>query len=142
MSNNINIKGAQRQLDLAAEKLDKQGHKDLADKVDLCNAKLVKASDEERKVIASVLEKINKEVNLRNGETDEESESPNRLAMQRRKAAVRKRLQEKLAAKRLEKALLDGLDLTASSERNENALRMWRKERVKKARLAALEEDE
>lgn len=136
------IKGAQRQLDLAAETLDKQGHKDLADKVDLCNAKLAKANDAERNVIASVLSKINTEADLRNGVTEAETESPNRLAMQRRKLAIRKRLQEKLAAKKLERTLLDGLDLTASSERNEDALRQWRKSRIKKAKLAALEEDD
>jgi hypothetical protein len=135
-----NPKIAQRQLDLAAEELDEQGHQDLADKVDLCSAKLTKASDEELKVIASVLRKINREVDSRNGATTPTSTSPNRLAMVRRKEALRHRMAEKKAAERLERDLMEGLDLKASSSRNDDALRMFRQKRIKeaKARIAAI----
>lgn len=132
-----NLKTARNQLDLAAAQLDTQGHIELADKVDLCNAKLANASDEELKVITSVLKKINQEADRRNGKSAVASASPNRMAMQRRKALLRERLQKKVAAKKLEADLLDGLDLTASSERNEDALRMFRNTRIKKSRLAA-----
>jgi len=47
---------------------------------------------------------------------------------------------EKKAAERLERDLMEGLDLKASSSRNDDALRMFRQKRIKeaKARIAAI----
>ena len=49
-------------------------------------------------------------------------------------------IKARLHARKLEQELLDGLELheEASSERNEDALRQWRKDRVKKAKVASL----
>jgi hypothetical protein len=138
----MNYKLVQRQLDISAEELEKQGHSDLADKVDQCNAKLAKAT----KVIAFVLSKINKEADRRIAAKAPKGtkESPNRAAMQRRKEGTRERvkkiLESRRAARELEKELLDGLELheEATSARNEDALRQWRKDRVKSAKINAL----
>ena len=137
----MNYPLVQRQLDISAEELEQKGHTDLADKVDTCNAKLAKASKKEREVIASVLKKIDGEATRREGaKVDKGKINPNQVAAHRRKDASRERIREVLAARKLERELLADLDLTeeASSERNEDALRQWRKDRVKKAKINSL----
>lgn len=139
----MDYKKVQRQLDISAEEMDGASHADLADKVDQCNVKLEKATAEERKVIASVLEKIDKEFELRKTKAVKGTkDSPNRLAATRRKEGTRARIETikaNIKARKLERELLDGLELhEASSERNKESLRQWRTDRVKKAKVASL----
>lgn len=54
----LNLKAVQKELDLAAEELEKQGHKDLATKVDFYNDRLQRAASKEIPLIRRALQRI------------------------------------------------------------------------------------
>ena len=122
----LNRKAIQRELDLAAEELDRQGYKDLADKVDLYNTKLQRASSREipliRKALINVQEeadrRANRKDNPRTSSLNKEAELAKRRALlerwkarrahetgleARREAMRREKLRKVLAERRAER---------------------------------------
>jgi hypothetical protein len=140
----MNYKLVQRQLDIAAEELEKKGHSDLSDKIDTCNAKLEKATAEERRVIAGVLQKIDREADRREASKKPKGRiNPRQVAAHRRRDASRERIRERLAARKLERELLADLNLGEEAEADEDAtLHQGRKDRIKAAKIEALKREQ
>jgi len=64
----------QKELDLAAEELDRKGYRDLADKVDFYNNRLTKTSSKRgTDLIRKALERIDEETDRRDGVTDRDT---------------------------------------------------------------------
>jgi hypothetical protein len=109
----FNKQAVQHELDLAAEELDKSGYKDLADKVDYYNSRLANASETELPLIRRSLSRIQSEAQNRiakveaNEKKEESKDSLKaklatlrvRRASEKRKAALRKLVNERKASK-------------------------------------------
>ena len=84
-------------LDKAATQLDQKGYNDLADKVDRYNARLEKANERERKVIARALDRIEREAERRDDKKSGTKTQGNETHARRRRAAIRARARRRAA---------------------------------------------
>lgn len=86
----MNLTAVRRELDLAAEELDKKGFKDLADKIDFYNARLQRASAKEIPLIRRALRRVQIESSRRSNQGNPTDNS----------AARRQALLEKIRSRR------------------------------------------
>ena len=142
----FNKKAVERELDLAAEELDKFGYKDLADKVDYYNERLMEVkSSKEIPAIRRSLQRVEREASRRRqGKTKTAKTVDKRkldeLKRKARARKIKKALDEKKAkpntrTNRLE-ALLKKRDAQISKEDKVASL----KDKVKTRRLARLKD--
>jgi len=141
----FNKKAVERELDLAAEELDKFGYKDLADKVDYYNERLMEVkSSKEIPVIRRALKRVEREASRRQGKKENKTIDKKKLAELKKKARMRKiktAIDEKKKGKpntrtnRLEALLKKRDAMITKEDKAENI-----KEKVKARRLARLKE--
>lgn len=140
----FNKKAVERELDLAAEELDGFGYKDLADKVDYYNERLMEVdSSKDLPIIRRSLQRIEREASRRRGGKKESKTIDKRKLTELKKKArehkLAKALKDRKVAKpnartiRLE-ALLKQRDKKIAAEDKVGNL----KEKVKARRLARL----
>lgn len=142
----FNKKAVERELDLAAEELDKFGYKDLADRVDYYNERLMEVkNNKEIPAIRRSLQRVEREASRRRQGKTKKSKTidKRKLAELKKKAQMRKIKKAKEEKKtkpnartnRLE-ALLKKRDARIAKEDKVNSL----KDKVKARRLARLQE--
>jgi hypothetical protein len=122
----INRNALRHELDLAAEELDKSGHKDLADRVDQYSEMLMEAKDADVEKIHRGLSRIQAEYEQRNKKEAKEEEVKDtkaqnavlhaRRASIRRRIAVKRLLRERTAAKKKEAKKVEALKETKKEE--------------------------
>lgn len=89
----LNLKAIQKQLDFAASELDRQGHEDLANKVDFYSDRLQRASSNEVPLIRRALIRVNLEAKRR--QASEDKKEGTKKVVSERVAELRKRLAER-----------------------------------------------
>lgn len=97
-----------RHLDVAAEKLDRKGYSDLADKIDQCNKRLATAKTTRvKKLIANTIGKVDREADRRDRAAKPGSDT-NRVNSRRRRTSTRGRSDssKRLRRSRIRAALL------------------------------------
>ena len=147
----FNKKAVERELDLAAEELDKFGYKDLADKVDYYNERLMEVkSSKEIPVIRRALQRVEQQASRRQASRRQAGKTKGSRTVDKRKLddlkkkarmrQLRKALAERKSrpnarSNRLE-ALLKRRDAQIAKEERVTSL----KDKVKARRLARLKE--
>lgn len=142
----FNKKAVERELDLAAEELDKFGYKDLADKVDYYNERLMEVkSNKEIPAIRRGLKRIENEASRRQKGGKESKTIDKRKLAELKKNARERKIKKALADKKEAKpnartnrleALLKKRDAQIAKEDKVSNL----KDKVKARRLARLKE--
>ena len=140
----FNKTAVQRELDLAAEELEKAGHKDLAARVDYYGSRLINATVVEvpllQRAIARILVEAKKCIQATEKEEPKEEAKKAQAAVMKtrrvstaRKETLKKRLQEIIARRKVAKQKLEVLRV-ARQERTANvsARREKRQERLEK----------
>jgi hypothetical protein len=111
-------RAVQRELDLAAEELERAGHFDLAEKVDYYSNRLMQASADEVPLLRRALSRINIEANRRMRYKDEDTDKKrkarsatlkSRRSSEHRKETLRRRLKEIAARRKQAASRLDNL---------------------------------